>query len=82
MLDERDMLSNKPNSKKNDSKEKKNKLKVPAKIDDTKQASSADDDYIVFQFKEDGGIDLVEEKSPPGNQAGLIAGRHQKHKVQ
>ncbi|KAK1388027.1 hypothetical protein POM88_016205 [Heracleum sosnowskyi] len=59
-LEEREMLSNKSNSDKNNSKDKKIKTKVPAKID-------ADQEFIVFQFNQDGEIDLVKDKSPPRN---------------
>lgn len=75
-LDEKDMLS-KPKSKKKDLKEKKSKTK----IDDVKQSSNADKEYIVFRFKEDGGIDLVEEKSPPRNRDRLIDGMQHNHKA-
>lgn len=65
------MLSNYPNSKKNNSKDKNIKTKIPAKID-------GDKEFIVFQFTEDGDFDLVKDKSHPRNQDGA----HHSHKVQ
>lgn len=58
LLDEQDMVSE-PTSRKKDSNENKR-----SKNDDIlKQPPIADKEYIVFRFREDGGIDLAEEMS-------------------
>ncbi|XP_017257573.2 protein BREAKING OF ASYMMETRY IN THE STOMATAL LINEAGE [Daucus carota subsp. sativus] len=56
-LDEEDMKS-KQKTRKKHSKEKKR-----AENDEMKQPPVGDKEYIVFRFREDGGIDLAEEKS-------------------
>lgn len=70
------MISTKPDRERNNSREKKSRTK----IEDTEQPSIADKDYIVFKFNGKGGIDLVEEKSPPRNQD--PAGKNRNQKVQ
>ncbi|KAL1824980.1 hypothetical protein ACET3Z_011758 [Daucus carota] len=68
------MISTKPDRERNNSREKKSRRK----IEDTEQPSIADKDYIVFKFNGKGGIDLVEEKSPPRNQDPAGKNRNQK----
>ncbi|XP_074338119.1 protein BREAKING OF ASYMMETRY IN THE STOMATAL LINEAGE-like [Apium graveolens] len=74
-LDEQDMIS-KPMTKKKDSRENKR-----AKNDDMKQPPIADKEYIVFRFREDGGIDLVEEKWLTSNSDSRIHHIHHNHKT-
>lgn len=69
------MISHKPSSDKRNSKDKRIKTKIPAEVD-------ADSDFIVFQFTEDGEIDLVTDKDPPPNQQRPKDRTHHRSKVQ
>lgn len=75
MVEEGDMISDKPNTEKRNSKEKKIKTKIPAEID-------GDKEFIVFQFNENGEMDLVKDKSPPRNQDRPKDRTHHRSKVQ
>lgn len=69
-------MISKPMTKKKDSKENKR-----TEIDDMKQPQIAEKEYIVFRFREDGGIDLAEEKSLTSNSDTRIDHIHHDHKV-
>ncbi|KAK1372165.1 hypothetical protein POM88_038257 [Heracleum sosnowskyi] len=74
-LDEQGMIP-KPKINKNDSEEKKRN-----KNDDMKQPPIADKEYIVFRFREDGGIDLAEEMSLTRNSERRMDHIHHNHKT-